>query len=167
MAHRTSGALEFIPTVYQYYQSIKWCQENNTYHEFVACSIMHCIPWAIMQVACGTTVPCTKWKNVGGISLKIWSWGKPSNSGPQFLGKWYYAYFWSSPWMVYMVRNSWEYWSLLMFTFSHQRTPLYWPVWRGDIDMVRCLCDNGADPNIQDSKGVSKWGYCYLYCYFG
>jgi len=35
---------------------------------------------------------------------------------------------------------------MIIFTFSHQDTPLYWAVWSGNIDVVRCLCDKGADP---------------------
>jgi len=45
---------------------------------------------------------------------------------------------------------------MLMITFSHQMNPLYEAASRGDIDVVRYLCDKGADPNIQNNSGVSK-----------
>jgi len=45
---------------------------------------------------------------------------------------------------------------MLIFTFSHQWTPLHYAAEIGNIDMVRYLCDKGADPNTKDEYGVSK-----------
>jgi len=45
---------------------------------------------------------------------------------------------------------------MLIFTFSHQWTPLYVAADRGTIDMVRYFGDKGADVNVKTWKGVSK-----------
>jgi len=45
---------------------------------------------------------------------------------------------------------------MLMFIFSHQWTPLHQAAVKGNIDVVRYLCDMGADLNPKNVDGVSK-----------
>ena len=41
---------------------------------------------------------------------------------------------------------------------NHGHTALHWAVFRGDIDLVKILLDEGANPNILSDDGVTpKW----------
>ena len=48
---------------------------------------------------------------------------------------------------------------LFLVHSPHQETPLHFAAREGREDIVRCLVDQGADPNIKNKRGVSEREY--------
>ena len=47
---------------------------------------------------------------------------------------------------------------------SWGHTPLHYVAWRGHVDAIKLLLENGADPNVRDVNGWTPLHYAAKYC---